>query len=83
MAWIGDDVIIRQNTTFGLARTHGEHGRPIIGDRVDIGAGAVVIGKVEVGADTIVGANAVVTATLPAGCVAAGVPARILKGRDD
>jgi len=79
---IGDDVTIRQNTTFGLARTHGQPGRPIIGDRVDIGAGAVVIGKVEIGDDTVVGANAVVTRKLPAGCVAVGVPARILKGRD-
>ena len=78
---IGDDVIIRQNTTFGVARTHGQHGRPIIGDRVDIGAGAVIIGKVEIGRDTLIGANAVVNRSLPAGVVACGVPAKVLKTR--
>lgn len=78
---IGDDVIIRQNTTFGLARIDGQPGRPIIGDRVDIGAGAVIVGKIEIGADTVIGANAVVNRSLPAGVVAGGVPAKVLKTR--
>lgn len=76
---IGDDVVIRQNTTFGIAGLNDLQARPTIGDRVELGAGVVVIGEIEIGADTIVGANAVVTQDLPAGVVAGGVPARVLK----
>ncbi len=78
---IGDDVVIRQNTTFGIARTEGERGWPRIGNRVDIGAGAVIVGDIDIGDDVIIGANAVVIRSLPASVVAAGVPARILKER--
>jgi serine O-acetyltransferase len=38
-AVIGDDVVIRQGVTIGLKRAH-ERGAPVIGNRVDIGAGA-------------------------------------------
>jgi serine O-acetyltransferase len=78
---IGDDVIIRQNTTFGIASLDDLYGRPDIGDRVEVGAGAVVIGPIVIGPDTVIGANAVVTKSLPSGIVAAGVPARVLRER--
>ncbi|MEM9699652.1 MAG: transferase [Pseudomonadota bacterium] len=78
---IGDDVIIRQNTTFGIASTTATHGRPTIGDRVDIGAGAVLVGDITIGADTHIGANAVVTKSHPSGVVLAGVPARVIGRR--
>ncbi len=80
---IGDDVIIRQNTTFGVARTNSEAGRPVIGDRVDIGVGAVLIGKITVGDDVKIGANAVVLDDVEAGCVAVGVPARVTRRPND
>jgi serine O-acetyltransferase len=79
---IGDDVIIRQNTTFGISTLDKLQARPDIGDRVQIGAGAVLIGGIEIGPDTIIGANAVVTKSLPAGVVAGGVPAHIIRKRD-
>jgi GT2 family glycosyltransferase/serine acetyltransferase len=71
---IGDDVIIRQNTTFGVARA-GLDKRPVIENGVEIGAGAVVIGDVVVGGGACVGANAVVTSDVPPGEVVVGVPA--------
>lgn len=74
---IGNDVIIRQNTTFGIKKVEGVHERPRIGDRVDIGAGAVIIGGVSIGDDAMIGANAVVVRDVPAGAVAVGVPARV------
>jgi maltose O-acetyltransferase len=57
-----------------------EYGRPItIADNVWLGGGAIVCPGVSIGEDTVVGAGAVVSRDLPAGVVAAGVPARILR----
>lgn len=76
---IGDDVQIRQNTTFGVARRNELRSIPVIGDRVEIGCGACVLGDVRVGDDARIGANAVVLSDVPPGAVAVGVPARIVK----
>ncbi len=57
-----------------------ESGAPIaIGDNVWLGGGAIVCPGVTIGADTVVGAGAVVTANLPAGVLAVGIPARIVR----
>jgi maltose O-acetyltransferase len=57
-----------------------EYGRPIaIGDNVWLGGGAIVCPGVTIGNDTVVGAGAVVTRDLPAGVVAVGNPARVLR----
>lgn len=76
---IGDNVIIRQNTTFGVSGLDDLTGRPIIESDVQIGAGAVIVGRVRVGQGAVVGANAVVVRDVPAGAVVGGVPARVLK----
>jgi serine O-acetyltransferase len=77
---IGDDVHIRQNTTFGVAR-RGDHRslKPIIEDRVDIGAGAVIVGPITIGHDSQIGANAVVLKDVPPYSVCVGVPAKVIK----
>lgn len=75
---VGDDVTIRQNTTFGITSVGKKTKRPTIGDRVDIGAGVVVLGDVKVDADTVIGANAVVNRSHPAGVIVAGVPAKVI-----
>lgn len=74
---IGDDCTIRQNCTFGIKARSDLAAAPILGDRVDVGAGAVVLGAVRIGNDAVIGANAVVLKDVPAGAVAVGVPARI------
>ena len=51
----------------------------VVGDNVWLGGGAIVCPGVTIGDDTVVGAGAVVTRDLPAGVVAAGVPARPLR----
>lgn len=73
---IGDDVHIRHNTTFGLVSRQAVTGKPIIGNRVDIGTGACVLGAVTVGDDCVIGANSVVTRDLPRGATVFGIPAR-------
>lgn len=54
-----------------------------IGRNVWLGAGAKILDGVELGANVIVGAGAVVNESLPDAVVAAGVPAKIIKRRDD
>lgn len=51
----------------------------VVGDNVWLGGGAILCPGVTVGDDTVVGAGAVVTRDLPAGVVAAGTPARVLR----
>jgi serine O-acetyltransferase len=58
-------------------RHTGERGAPVIGDRVDIGAGAKVLGSIRIGDDVAIGANAVVIADVPSNSIAVGVPAKI------
>jgi serine O-acetyltransferase len=78
---IGDDVQIRQNTTMGIASVDRHLEVPTIGDRVDIGCGACILGGVTVGDDCKIGANAVVLQDVPAGSTAVGVPARVVRRR--
>lgn len=80
-AVIGDDVIIRNGVTIGLKRTN-EPGAPVIGNGVDIGAGAKLLGSIRVGDGAVIGANAVVIRDVPAGALAVGIPARIVPRAD-
>jgi serine O-acetyltransferase len=73
---IGDDVVIRDGVTIGLRRT-GVRGAPIVGNRVDIGTGAKILGSIRIGDDVAIGANAVVLEDVPNDSIAVGVPARI------
>lgn len=73
---IGDDVHIRHNTTFGVANRRELAGKPIIGNRVEIGVGACVLGAVTLGDDSTVGPNSVVLKDVAPGALVLGVPAR-------
>ena len=74
-AVIGPNCLIFQQVTIG---SRGD-GAPIIGGHVDIGAGAKVLGKISIGDNAIIGANAVVLIDVPAGATAVGVPATIVQ----
>jgi maltose O-acetyltransferase len=64
----------------GPRRAGWESAHPItLGDNVWLGAGVIVCPGVTIGADTVVGAGSVVTRDLPAGVVAVGAPARVLR----
>lgn len=76
---IGDDVHIRHNTTFGVARRGENWKKPVIEDRVDIGVGACILGDVTIGHDTAVGANAVVLKSCPPFSTVVGVPGHIVE----
>ncbi len=75
---IGDDCIIRQGCTLGNRSLDKPFDAPVLGHRVNVGAGAKILGKVVIGDDATIGANAVVLIDIPPRAVAVGVPARLL-----
>lgn len=77
-AVIGDDSIIRQGVTLGNKTLDRPFDAPVLGKRVNVGAGAKVLGAVRIGDGASIGANAVVLQDVPAGALAVGVPAKIL-----
>ncbi|HHW82547.1 MAG TPA: serine O-acetyltransferase [Actinomycetales bacterium] len=76
-AEVGEDVTIFHGTTLGGTSMSKGKRHPTVGDRVVIGAGAKVLGPINLGSDTKVGANAVVVKDVPDGGVAVGVPAAV------
>lgn len=78
---IGDDCIIRQGVTLGNRTLDRPHEAPVLGSRVNVGAGAKVLGKLHIGEASAIGANAVVLQDLPPGAVAVGVPAKVVTVR--
>lgn len=72
-AKIGRHVCVMQSVTIGVGS---KPGLPTIGDYVDVGCGAKILGGVHVGEGAVIGANAVATHDVPAWHVARGVPAR-------
>jgi serine O-acetyltransferase len=80
---MGDDCVIRQGVTLGFTgssrgqRIVGRRG-PVTGNRVEIGAGAVILGPITIGDDVKIGPNAVVMRSVPAGSVVTAPPARVM-----
>ena len=74
---IGRHVYIGAHVVVGGRSRH--PGLPRIGNNVYLGAGAKILGDITVGDDVVVGANAVVTRSVPPRTIVAGVPARILR----
>lgn len=81
---IGDGVVIKDNVRIWQNVTLGSTGKigvglsyPIVENNVRIYAGAKVLGKITLGKDSIIGANAVVLSDIPEKSVAVGIPARI------
>lgn len=76
---IGTHASMHQGVTIGV--TGGGKELPVIGDRVYFGAGAKIVGPVNIGNDVVIGANAVVIHDAPDHSVIGGIPARILSNR--
>ena len=73
-AKFGNNCRIRNGVVIGTRRVE-EKSVPIIGNNVDIGAGAKLLGPIRIGDNVLIGANAVVICDVPDNSVAVGVPA--------
>ena len=82
-AEVGDDVLMYHGVTLGGVSTNPGKRHPTIGNNVQIGAGAKVLGPVTVEDGAKIGANAVLVKNLPAEHVGVGVPARVRDPRTD
>lgn len=81
-ARFGDNCRIRNGVVVGLRRVD-EPCAPEIGNNVDIGAGAKVLGPIKIGDNVVIGANAVVLSDVPSNSIAIGVPAQVRPRRSD
>jgi serine O-acetyltransferase len=75
-AVIGSNCTLRHNVCIGSR--YGSDDAPTIGDNVEFGVGSVVIGRIHVGNNSRIGANAVVLTDVPDDTSAVGVPARLV-----
>jgi len=74
---IGDGCIIRQGVTLGNRNLDNPFAAPKLGQNVNVGAGAKVLGGVSIGDNAAIGANAVVLEDVPAETLAIGIPAKL------
>ncbi|MGD9935511.1 MAG: serine O-acetyltransferase [Dehalococcoidia bacterium] len=82
-AEIGDNVHLYQGVTLGGTSTQRIKRHPTIRNNVVIGAGAKVIGAIEVGENSRVGAGSVVVTSVPPNATIVGVPGHIVAYRDE
>ncbi|MBA4180499.1 MAG: serine O-acetyltransferase [Anaerolinea sp.] len=82
-AEIGADVMLYQGVTLGGTSTRRVKRHPTLRDRVVVGAGAKVIGAIEVGENARIGAGSVVVTNVPANATVVGVPGHIVAFHDD
>lgn len=78
-AVIGDDCTIIQNVTIGPATVARHWEAPTLGNRVEVGCGAAILGKVVIGDDVRIGPNVVVTTDIPEGTTVCVLPPRLIK----
>jgi serine O-acetyltransferase len=82
-AEIGDNVMLYQGVTLGGTSTRRVKRHPTLRDNVVVGAGAKIIGGIEVGENARVGAGSVVVTNVPPNATVVGVPGHIVAFHDD
>lgn len=78
---VGNYCKLQTGVLFGNTN-HSEDEKPIIGNNVGFGPGAKVLGKVKIGDNCFVAANAVVVKDMPANAIVGGVPAKVIKMKE-
>jgi serine O-acetyltransferase len=80
-AVIGENCNLAQGVTIGQINVGEKKGCPVIGNRVWIGANAVIVGKITIGDDVLIAPLAFVNFDVPPGSLVIGNPARIISGK--
>ncbi len=80
---IEDDVLIYQGVTLGGVSLNQGKRHPTIRKNTVIGSGAKVLGNIDIGENCKIGANSVVVKDVPCSSTAVGIPARIIRRKDD
>lgn len=82
---IGDNVHLYQGVTLGGTSTQKTKRHPTLGDNVVVGAGAKLIGAIDIGENVKIGAGSVVVTSVPSNATVVGVPGRVvvLRNPDD
>lgn len=78
-ATIGSNLVLHQNVTIGQRSAGGSDGVPRIGNNVWIGPGAVLSGGIEIGDGVTISAGTVLSKGVPARCLVAGNPGRVIR----
>jgi serine O-acetyltransferase len=82
-AVIGDDCTLYHGVTLGGTTWKKEKRHPTLGNNVVVGAGAKILGPIQIGDDVRVGSNSVVVKDIPPGATVVGIPGRIIAQQDD
>ena len=77
-AIVGDNVLLYQGVTLGGTGKECGKRHPTVGSNVVVGAGAKVLGNIEIGSNVRIGAGSVVLRSVPSNCTVVGVPGRII-----
>ena len=77
-AIIGDYALIYQGVTLGGTGKESGKRHPTLGENVVVGAGAKVLGNLQIGSNVRIGAGSVVLRDVPSDCTVVGIPGRIL-----
>lgn len=81
---IGGGVTVGQNCTFMsgvvLGRRHTQNGNdqkqyPTLGDNILLGTGSCILGAIQIGSNSVIGASSLVLNDVPSNCIAVGIPA--------
>ncbi len=78
-AVIGSNCYLSHNITIGQSLRGKSKGSPVIGDRVWIGPGAVIVGKVVIGDNVLIAPNSYVNVDIPSNSIVLGNPAKIIE----
>jgi len=78
-AEIGNNVTMYQGVVLGGTGNEKGKRHPTIRDNVMISAGAIILGAIEIGENSKIGAGSVVVKSVPPNCTVVGVPGRIVK----
>jgi len=81
-AEIGDNVTIYQGVTLGGTSHKRIKRHPTLGDNVVVGVGAQLIGDINIGSNSKIGAGSVVVTSVPVNATVIGVPGRVVAVRD-